>query len=159
MKEYKYLFRDSDDSGFEEYDIVGAALEQLYNVCSKYCNVVSFIIANDQVNCYEELEQYRICKPKCIVHNQSIDKNIHYYRLCSGVLRIILKISNNMFGYICGWGYKNPEDPTFYRCDGSIFLKSEIHEGEIWLMPRNDEDVSKIVADSGWVKLDSYQSL
>ena len=72
------------------------------------------------------------------------------------MLRIILRISDNLFGYIDGWGYTNPEDPTFYRSDGSVFLKSEIHEGEVWLMPRNNEDVSQIVADSNWIKSDGY---
>ena len=41
-----YNFFDTDDMGFEEYDIVGKEYELLIKTCCKYCDVVSFTITN-----------------------------------------------------------------------------------------------------------------
>jgi hypothetical protein len=49
-------------------------------------------------------------------------------------------------------GYIMPEDPTFYRPDGSIFFKSTTHEGELTLMPRGDEDVSNVLSSGRWIE-------
>lgn len=44
----------------------------------------------------------------------------------------------------------NPEDPTFFRSDASIFFHPVVHEGMALLCARDDEDVSTIVCRPGW---------
>lgn len=43
-----------------------------------------------------------------------------------------------------------PEDLTFFRADGSVFLGTMTHEGECWLTPREDEDVEEILQTGMW---------
>ena len=75
----------------------------------------------------------------------------NYYRVCDKLCDILLKTTNHIFSWLNGWGYENPEDPTFYREDGSLFFTSTIHEGECTLFVR-DEDVSEILANKLWIK-------
>ncbi|MBE6625537.1 MAG: hypothetical protein E7622_07885 [Ruminococcaceae bacterium] len=62
-----------------------------------------------------------------------------------------MKITDSIFKWIDGWGFKNPEDPCFYRDDGSAFFTSVIHEGVVKLTPRENEDVSKIISNPLWI--------
>ena len=75
-----------------------------------------------------------------------------FYRVCDELCELLLEITDNIFSWLVGWGYSNPEDPTFYRTDGSMFFTSSIHEGEIVLLPRDDEDVDDIIAQEGWIE-------
>ena len=49
-----------------------------------------------------------------------------------------------------GQGHKNPEDPIFYRADGSKFFLSVIHEGELELYVNDSEDISAILDSIGF---------
>lgn len=48
-------------------------------------------------------------------------------------------------------GFKNPEDPVFYRDDGSVFFSSIIHDGKCFLFPTDSENISDIVSSDHWV--------
>ena len=67
------------------------------------------------------------------------------YVVCDDLFNEMLEISDSLFKWIYGWGYTNPEDPTFYRDDDSVFFLSVIHDGECYLMPRVNEDVTAVV--------------
>jgi len=71
--------------------------------------------------------------------------------MCPELCELLLKITDSIFKWIDGWGFKNPEDPCFYRDDGSAFFTSVIHEGVVKLTPRENEDVSKIISNPLWI--------
>ena len=149
-----YNFYDTDDMGFEEYDITGKEYESLIRACCKYCVVLSFRITKPNVKALIELEKFRIKKPDNITFefvHYGKGANVHYFRICDEVCNILLNTTNNIFSWITGWGYENPDDPTFYREDGSVFFTSTIHDGECTLFIR-DEDVSEILANKLWTK-------
>lgn len=160
MNGYGYRFFDSDESGFEERDISGADLDELLDVCFKYSEYVSFAVFNNKVNGFDKLNRFRIKKPEqiSICSNVSPQYQIQYFRLHPELKCILKEISDGIFGFVYSWGFNNPEDPYFYRADGSIFFKSEIHEGEILLSPKDIEDVSSIVSKPNWIKPEDYRN-
>ncbi len=149
-----YRFYDTDIYGNEEYDIVGEEYENLLKTCCKYSSVLSLKFFNKNIPYYRELEQYKI---KSKTHNIEIFKNIVkqeevvYYKTSPELCELLLKITDGIFKWIDGWGFKNPEDPCFYRDDGSAFFTSVIHEGVVKLTPRENEDVSKIISNPLWI--------
>ncbi len=76
---------------------------------------------------------------------------MRYYRLCPRLCEILICSAKSIFEWYQIIGeYNNPENPTFYRPDGSVFLESNIHEGELILYVNEDEDVSEVVSLPGW---------
>ncbi len=149
-----YRFYDTDIYGNEEYDIFGKDYENLLKTCCECSSVLSLKFSNKNISYYDELEQYKI---KSETHNIEILKSIVkqeeivYYKTSPELCELLLKITDSIFKWIDGWGFKNPEDPCFYREDGSAFLTSVIHEGVVKLMPRDEEDVSRIVSNPLWI--------
>lgn len=158
----KYVFYDTDITGQEEYDIAGEDYRELIQICCKYCTIVSLRITHAETSFVNELEKYRIPKDKNITfvykHYYGISsKNpteVKFYRICPELYELLLKISESVFKWIYGWGYTNPEDPAFYRSDGSVFFSSIIHEGECTLTPINGENISKIIEKGHWISSD-----
>lgn len=157
----KYKFYDTDKFGINEYDISGNEYVELIHTCCKYCKTMSLRAACDNVSHLRELSNYRTndiafipdaYRHYDISHNKP--ENIYYYNVCSELCELMLSISDSIFKWIYGWGYTNPEDPVFYRHDGSVFFSSIIHEGECTLIPRDDEDVNKIISSGNWIKCD-----
>ena len=62
----------------------------------------------------------------------------------------MLDAVGGMFEWLDGWGYKNPEDPCFYRKDGSALFSSIIHEGELKLFYQDDEDITELLPKARW---------
>lgn len=150
MTEYK--FYDTDDYGKEEYDITDEHYLTLVDACFKYSSVFSFRVEEDDIALPDELEKYRVD-----VKSEYFEAYKHYffselrcYRVCDETKKLFLDITDSVFKWIYAWGYTNPEDPAFFRSDGSIFFWSVIHEGECFLLPRDDEDVSMVIAHGGW---------
>ena len=159
----KYVFYDSWWDGMNDYsyDITGDDYKKMIETCCKYSTVVSFIFfkKHSNINLAKELEPYRIDCPDNITYTFShyvrdLIKNeeIRYYRVCPELCYLLTHCVGGIFEWIQGWGLNNPEEPTFYREDGSVFFTSTIHEGELYLTPRDDEDVSKIISIDGWRK-------
>ena len=155
MKEYKFF--DTDATGKEDYDIFGNDYQNLINICCKYCTTISFRIKNLEIACLAELSKFNIPKQKNIlyVYNHYYDNNesqtdVKYYRICPDLNQILLKTTDSLFNWIYGWGFENPEDPVFYRKDGSVFFSSLIHEGECSLFPQKGEDISSIISTGLW---------
>lgn len=62
-----------------------------------------------------------------------------------------MDMAEGVFEWLYGWGFKNPDDPTFYRSDGSVFFVSEIHEGICAIMPREEEPVEELLREIPWI--------
>ena len=157
MRIYKFL--DTDSMGREDYDICGESYRELIRTCCKYSKTVSLRITNPKTMFQKELKKYQGPKEKNItyVYEHYYGKtmvnppDVKYYRICPELCQLFIEISNSIFKWIYGWGYANPEDPVFYREDGSVFFSSLIHDGECILLPREGEDVSKIIAQANWI--------
>ena len=152
-----YKFYDTDSMGIEEYNIMGEDYKNLIEVCCKYCTTLSLIVTNEKFDLLDKLKIYETQKsPKIsfdFPHYKKTSIMIKYYNVCPELCHIIISNTSDIFCWINGWGFENPEDPTFYREDGSVFFTSTIHEGECTLIVK-DEDVSTIVSDNHWITQD-----
>ena len=48
------------------------------------------------------------------------------------------------------YNYEPAQDLIFYRIDQTVFFRSVTHEGECWIYPNENEDVSDIIDKPGW---------
>lgn len=154
----EYRFYDTDASGSAEYDIAGAEYLALLQKCFEYCVSLSFYVRSADVSSPSCLEPYRLPLTQSVIGNHQQypgSGQIHHYQLSQDSLRCILSITDSIFKWIDGWGQHNPEDPIFYRADGSIFLSACIHEGKISLFPHHNEDVSSIIQNPLWNQIAS----
>ena len=149
----KYVFYDADETGFEEYDIRGEAYELLMQTCFRYSSVISLEYMDTNMESCKKMQKFEIDKPT----NMAVRHQHHghhwqtkYYKLCPELCSILLDVAGGIFEWIDGWGFKNPEDPVFYRSDGTIFFDSVIHEGICAIMPREDEDVRELLQAVTW---------
>lgn len=158
-----YKFYDTDLSGREELDICGEAYYSLMQTCFHYCDSFSIYVRIDgkpHVNIPRELERFRIPVTEQVIsayrhYSETLDRKTHeirHYALCSEVQEILLNITDSIFKWICGWGYANPEDPAFFRSDGTVFFSSLIHEGECTLSPNENENIKIVISNNNWVK-------
>lgn len=159
-----YTFYDTDPNGHLELDIDGAAYYQLLSACFKYCTTFSMLVSQNLSNDprIKALEKYRLpvtknvldayqhygdCKNMNCVGAKS---EIRHYMLNTETTGAILQFCDSIFKWINAWGYANPEDPAFFRENGSIFFSSIIHEGECTIYPKANEDISEVVAGNLW---------
>lgn len=162
--EKTYYFYDTDPTGHAEYDIAGRDFAELIEVCCRYCETLSFLVWGAEGKAAEKLEPYRIPKPDAITYAHretyrvgSLDgrSNVYpetrYYRVCPELCAVLPQIADHIFQWLDGWGYHNPEDPVFYRSDGSVFFSSVIHDGKCILTPRGGEDVSRVISKGHWL--------
>ena len=162
--EKAYYFYDTDPTGHEAYDIAGEDFAELIETCCRYCETVSFRIWEQEVKVAEKLEPYRIPKPEAITYTYretrrdrsffgepDVYPDIRYYRVCPELCALLPQIADHLFQWIDGWGYHHPEDPVFYRSDGSVFFSLVIHAGKCTLTSREGEDVSRVVSKGHWL--------
>ena len=146
----KYRFCDTDETGWDEYDIEGEDYRMLINVCSQYCSSVSFDIYPQ----YENAEYLMQIQKHLIKRDNTYKKVVgkRYYTVCPEMCDL-LKKEKNIFSWF--WEEKNPfhfENLTFYRNDGTVFFESITHEGECDLYATETEDISQIVSNELWEK-------
>ncbi len=156
----KYRFSDTDETGWDEYDIEGEDYRKLIDTCCQYCSIVSFDIY-PQYEVAEYLMQIQKHMIKSddtsrLVSNEfglyTTGKDKRYYTVCTELCDL-LKKEENIFSWY--WKEKNPfhfENLTFYRKDRTVFFESITHEGECYLYAKATEDVSQIVSNQLWVK-------
>lgn len=73
------------------------------------------------------------------------------YHCNANTYRIIKQCTNKLFAWMPYWYEKKlPEDPTFFREDGSVFYCQVTHEDIAELYPLWNEDVHLIVSKKGW---------
>lgn len=175
-----YYFYDSDwnygGKGDVEYHIQGEEFRKLLEVCFRYSAYVAFSFSPSSEAKYLQLlapfeesvpdvissqayppkrmwptETFRCFNGRTVTTTIQKSSTNRFYRTCPELIDVLCSVSDSIFTYLDGWGYCNPEDPTFYRADGSVFFSSVIHEGECKLTPRDDEDISEIIRNPLWV--------
>ncbi len=156
-----FVFYDTDCNGEEEYDISGEEYRTLIKLCCKYCDTLSLRITHIDTSFVNELEKFATKKTNENIsvyqHYYGADMNaqllseIRYYKICDELERTLLSISDSVFKWIYGWGYTNPEDPVFYRHDGSVFFHSIVHDGKCVLTPQANENVAPIILNKHWL--------
>lgn len=158
MKIYKFFdwSLTDDESGLDE-----EAYQKLIKFCCDICEVVSFVIIEPSIcskKIQESLGKFSIPHPQNITykfHYYDINGEwlgfspVYYYRVCPELCQLLLNSATGIFDWV---GYTYPEDPTFYRSDGSVFFTSTTHEGILTLMPRENEDVSDIISCENWLE-------
>lgn len=163
-----YKFYNPSLFGYQDFPIQGSLFNELLDLCSQYCCTLSLQFYSRDVRLYEAFLNYRIPKPKEIPFTGKGDEGdfydecsesgstpeIMYFRVCSKILRLMHMVSDNLFEWCAPvdyFGHNNPENPTFYREDGSVFFTAITHEEECSLMPRCYENVSHILNSAPWV--------
>ena len=149
----KFVFLDTDSSGKEEYDIRGDEYKRLIRFCCEHAAYLAVIATNPDSVLLEKFAPYEIEKPSCISyiyeHYGKAPIDVRYYAICTQLFVLITEHTNNIFSWINGWGYCNPEDPVFYRKDGSVLFDSVIHDG-VCTLYIEEEDPSEIISDELW---------
>ena len=151
----KYTFYDTDLTGHTQYDISGNEYQELIKICCKYSATISLKITDKSIQIAKELEKFEIPVTHEVLNtykHYSDKSDIHHYILCNEVQEILLKTCDSIFQWINGWGYTNPDDPVFYRNDGSVFFESTIHDGICILYPLENEDINSIIANKLWIE-------
>ena len=156
----KYRFCDTDDTGWEEYDIEGYDYRALIDACCQYCSIVSFDIYPEyadaeyltQIQKYlvKRDDTYRVVTEEFGSYVTGSDKR--YYTVCPEMCDL-LKKETSIFSWL--WKENNPfhfENLTFYRNDETVFFESITHEGECYLYAKETEDISQIVSNELWEK-------
>lgn len=150
-----YVFYDTDMYyGHEEYDIRGEAYKTLMRTCCQFSSVLSLKFMHPNIAAISKLHPFEIRKPDNIPENEALQNcywDIRYYRACPALCDILISIADGIFEWLHGWGFKNPDDPIFYRSDGSVFFGSEIHEGVCVFNPKYGENVDDLLACVDWL--------
>ena len=174
----KYVFYDADLSGFEEYDIQGEAYETLIRTCCQHSSVLYLKYTWPESPMAKVLEPFEIERPPEILEDpwsgqappieylsdcsvEEIAKltwyKKRYYRVCPELCDLLLRTASGIFAWMNGRGFNNPEDPIFYRSDGTVFFDSEIHEGVCAITPRPDENVDALLQAVDWLSGDDIR--
>lgn len=158
-----YKFYDWNSYTDEDQNLSRNEYVELFRCCCKQCTVMSLIFRYKDTCFQDDLEKFRIVRPNNINYNfphynfanlnaEQID--VRYYRISEELYKTLISSVQGIYDWIYGWGNKNPEDPTFYRDDGSVFFTSIIHEGELSLYVKENENVETIVSNNQWEKVE-----
>lgn len=167
-----YDWEDFDINGepySKEIDIAGEEYQMLIEKCFKYSSCFSLVFRPDNKDIpypielryekqkdYPEYNNYII---KSVISNEwpgtstELTGELRYYRCCKETKEMLYKFSDSIFAFEFVFGeHFNPEDPCFYRSDGTVLFASQIHEGECYLFPREDEDFEDVLKAIPWFK-------
>lgn len=158
-----FRFFDTDETGKADYDIADEQYQELLQTCFRYSATVSVILSPQFSGDIQAWEPYRIPVPPNVQrvyahYGQAAgdwiqEFEIRHYRLDQRMQNLLLTYTKSMFQWLCGWGYDHPNDPAFFRSDGSVFFYSVIHEGHCTLQPRRDEDASGVISQARWIAI------
>ena len=166
MKKYYFVdyYYDSKTGREEEYNIESDRYNELLQFCFKHSKYFSFTFFPDRINLPEwllniQLPKNHICLEWWSKHRTAyVSKGVTTYNdiflleLTPETKKWIEGVTDNIFSWMNRWEYKNPEDPVFYREDGSIMFFSVIHEGICELRLKEDEesDARQIINSPLW---------
>jgi len=171
LKEYYFYDYGVHD---EEYELKEDAYKELLRICEKYCDAVSFKVwpfdefyegmMPMDTKLMDGMEKFRILDSNkfqrihsysCIEHPRYAPFAVmqrKYYKVCPELMELLLNTTDDLFEWRRNSQFGRPEDPAFYRSDGSVFFSSIIHEGELKLTPREGEDITALLQLSFWWK-------
>ena len=174
-----YYFSDTDKTGEAEYDLSGEEYRVFLVTCMKYSKYFSFRYFDGQIEFPEMLLEFKVDPKDVRIDYNGGDRYKYitsgspipydavkplgfdeepfavsdttlYLELTEEVKEWIFSVTDSLFKWIDGWEYKNPEDPMFYRADGSVLFESVIHEGGVRLIVEPGEDFSEVLSDPLW---------
>ena len=177
--ENRYIFKSWDDDWDHVYDIQGGSFRKLIEACGKYCEYVSFWysgVKDDKRQHYSDFAPFWVKVPEWgkrkfqslssilpesmkaqstlydLYGADNYKRRVCFYKVCPELLEIMLNNTDQLFT----WYHDddNPEDPTFYRSDGSVFLDTVVHDGQCVLSPRAGEDIREILSAETWETYD-----
>lgn len=141
-----YIFKSWNDSWDFVYDIEDNMFQLLLEMCGKYCSYASFKYSDSE---NKEAQNFQVFKKFLVSSNYSFSNNLssgrsfsnqinkqtaspkqeirYLYNVNTEFIEKMIELSPKLFSWIDGWGYHNPEDPYFYRADGSVFLATSVH--------------------------------
>lgn len=160
----KYVFYQWFDETTPEYDLNGEDYEALIDLCGKYSTTFALDVPPKRdVQVIDILEKFRIPKPDNITYkfdsmtcidlkaNTAVDFEIRFYKVTSELCSILKEVVFSVYEWIYGFeGLKNPGDPMFFRADGSPFFTSCIHEGDLFLHLRDNENADDVLKHCNW---------
>ena len=130
-----------------EYDISGEEYTRLLNCCFKYSFCVMLWFGDEKLP--EGYEKFIVDLPES-VSTEGFGGFTCCFRACKELKELMIQTADHIFAWCNHSGSHCPEDPTFFREDGSLFFASAIHEGFCWLIPRDDENVEEIIQNPLW---------
>ena len=156
-----FFFYLYDEVTKKEQGINGEAYRKMIRFCCRYSATVSFIYRKEEL--YDPvLESFRIDRPKeikCSFYKLGmgcLDKDeaqlrLRFYKVCPAFCQWMKNSASGIFEWLNGWGFKNPENPIFFRADGSVLLSTVIHDGEIMFSPREGEHAEELLSLGDWI--------
>lgn len=150
-----FIYKFFDNINGIDYDIKGEDYRQLISRCFLYSENFS-LAYRFKAKDITELAPYLVKSGYstewpgyCI---GSTGATLKIYRSNDKSCNIFMRCTNRIFS----WAPSSvlPEDPAFYRKDGSLFFFSCINEGMCYLLPRRNEEISDIVEKPGWEIVD-----
>ena len=145
-----YYFVDYDDYTSQDLTINGKDYNDLITTCFDYCE--EFSLSFVSVQSIESLnEQFLPYKIENLPITDGIRNVKAYYKCNDKNKEALLTICKDFFDWVSHRGRYLPEDLMFYRNDSSIFLWSETHEGVCAILNRENENISKIIENKGWI--------
>ena len=160
-----YAFFDGNIKDYSEdveYDIQGKEHDELIRVCFQYSDTFSVLLGQniplaDKLKPFEitvaDPDGYEYAPPYYFIYPEQL-RALHFYRICPELYTILTDNIHSIWEWIDGWDFKNPENPHFYRADGTCFFMCNTHDGECFFYAREDEDVSVVVNKEHWYRED-----
>lgn len=151
MKQYSFFSRDYfNNSGY--FPISEEHYLSVLQHCFRYGKYLSLIVYRDNSPFVEELEQWSVppFQTECLNHQDMR----RFYVACAQVQKIIS--AYNLLDYDEIFRENYPEDPVFFRADGSVFFECIVHEGEYHFYPQGDEDIANILKFGHWMPMDEH---
>jgi hypothetical protein len=125
------------------YDLIGEPEGEVYlqllSCLSMFCETLTLVVRGTQANSgcntfIDELKPFFINSVKtCEWPGTNLfghEATLHRFRLNRGLTTILVRFSNGLYDWI---EPDLPEDPCFYRADGSTWLATIAHERDAYL--------------------------
>lgn len=151
----KVCFQYSDILSFLQWDIIQSADE--------FSDVLKQDVIIERLEEFRILEKDSLCIKDTYLHDETIccshpmlkqdiliKQTMKYYKVSPGLLHVLLNATDDIFWWMNRYPICIPENPCFYRKDGSVFFESVIHEGELYLYLKEGEDASRLFELSKW---------
>ena len=174
MPKYEFDREDELNPGYCKYTIKGQDYQDLLSVCFRYCTSFTANVHYQTIDPMPpiipgEVEACRLpdgdTKETIIKHYNYVLYKLPYYMIIehrhyalTDVTKKYLSTNANELGdWINDCTFRNLEDLTFFRNDGSIFMHSISHDYLCILEPLDSEDVSTIIQKPGWVPFNGWK--
>lgn len=151
-----YYFLDYDPKTCTEFDISGPEYKKLIDVCFEYCDHFTLLFKNKNAPCTIKPYKTEVRKPDDICGFYTSEYFERRFFKCTDEAKLfMLNLTKSLFDLVNDGTEKCiPEDPIFYRNNGTAFFWSMTHEGICVLSATGAEDVSSIISVKGWKSYD-----